>query len=87
MSPLKITFLLNMHCLARPIADMPHEQAFAPAMHKALTDFKNAGLVAPSATLTEMRYRTAPYSPFLTDKGEALVAHIKAAADIAEVAP
>lgn len=75
MSPLKIHLLLNMHHSPAPLSDMPHRQAFSPAMHKALADFQAEGLVRPSVTLTELRLRTV--RP-LTLKGGALVARLMA---------
>ncbi len=81
MSPLKIKLLLDMHCLVRPLAGVPQEQAFAPAMRDALEYFTLAGFVQSGVTLYELRAGQLPARAYLTAKGEALVAHIKAAAD------
>jgi chromosome segregation ATPase len=83
MSPLKIALLFRMYSQPRPNRDLPERQAFAPAMHEALRDFKSLGLAHPLLTIVDLQAGTGPAEK-LTAAGRQLVdLHLNAQAEIA----
>lgn len=79
MSPLKVALLLRMLALPRPNNEIPDKQAHAPAMHQAIADFKEEGLVPPSITAIDLQF--GPPRTWLTEKGTWLANHILRSAD------
>lgn len=74
MSPLKIMLLLRMYALPHSNADLPHEQAFAPAMLDAVASLKARGLVADWVTPDLLFDRSnTTLTQYLTYKGHYLV--------------
>lgn len=74
MSPLQIMLLLRMHCMPHPNADLPPEQAFAPAMRGAVAYLKAFDLVGHWVTVDLLCDRNnKALTDYLTYKGLRLV--------------
>lgn len=79
MSPLKITALLSLYCMAPPFAGYEPKQAVSQAMQEAYREFARDELLMPGVSLTTVVCGIAPM-PRLTRKGIDLVGRLQGVA-------